>query len=302
MSRTGRSEERLRALGRTLEGRPAPRVANEEGLAALGEQVRAANRRGRHGRPARPRRFRRTKWVVGILGLVIVILVAAVAGYGWYLNHKIDRIAVKDLTTSKAAGAEANTENILLVGSTSRCALAVQNPAYGLCSQGVNGVNSDVIMILHLNPARTKVVSILSIPRDLFVPNARERGRTRSTPPSTRGPTNWSTPFKEDFGIPIQHYVELNFDSFANVVNAVGGISMYFPEPVYDAYSGLNIQTTGCVHLNGTQALQVVRARHLQYKPPTLSTNDVADWPMTPRATWHGYDGTTSSCGCWPPW
>ena len=40
-----------------------------------------------------------------------------------------------------------------MIGSTDRCALKVQNPAYGLCSQGVNGVNSDVVMILHLNPA-----------------------------------------------------------------------------------------------------------------------------------------------------
>ena len=35
---------------------------------------------------------------------------------------------------------------------------------------------------------------------------------------------------------------------------------MYFPEPVFDAYSGLNIHTMGCIQLNGTQALQVVRA------------------------------------------
>jgi hypothetical protein len=63
------------------------------------------------------------------------------------------------------------------------------------------------------------------------------------------------------------------------VVNALGGIKMYFPEPVYDSYSGLNIQTTGCIALNGTQALQVVRARHLQYKGPGVSTHDPAYWP-----------------------
>ena len=40
---------------------------------------------------------------------------------------------------------------------------------------------------------------------------------------------------EEDFGIPIHHYVELNFDSFQGVVNALGGIKMYFPEPVFDA-------------------------------------------------------------------
>ena len=55
---------------------------------------------------------------------------------------------------------------------------------------------------------------------------------------------------------------------------------MYFPEPVYDAYSGLNIQTTGCLRLNGTQALQVVRARHVQYKGPGVTTDDPSDWPQ----------------------
>ena len=63
-------------------------------------------------------------------------------------------------------------------------------------------------------------------------------------------------------------------------MQALGGIKMYFPEPVYDAYSGLNIQTTGCLALNGTQALQVVRARHVQYKGPGVTTTNPAYWPQ----------------------
>ena len=89
---------------------------------------------------------------------------------------------------------------------------------------------------------------------------------------------------QEDFGIPIQHYVELNFDSFQGVVNALGGIKMYFPEPVFDAYSGLNVPTAGCHSLNGFQALEVVRARHLQYKGPGVKTNNHADWPQDPES------------------
>ena len=159
-----------------------------------------------------------------------------------------------------------------MIGSTDRCALKVQNPAYGLCSQGVNGVNSDVVMILHLNPVNHSV-SILSIPRDLFVPNARSDGANKIDAALYQGPDQLIAAIEEDFGIPIQHFVELNFDSFINVVQALGGIKMYFPEPVYDAYSGLNIQTTGCLQLNGTQALQVVRARHVQYKGPGVTTD-----------------------------
>ena len=255
-------------------------MANEDGLRSLGLEVeRAARTRPRRDRAPRGRRHRRLKWMLGIVGAVVVLLVAAVAGDAWYLNHRIHRVAVGGLADQPKKGADVGTMNILMVGSTSRCALKVQNPAYGLCSQGVTGVNSDVIMILHLNPA-THAVSILSIPRDLFVPNARVTGANKIDAALAEGPTQLVRAVEQDFGIPIQHYVELNFDSFAGVVDALGGISMYFPEPVYDAYSGLNIRTTGCIHLNGTQALQVVRARHLQYKGPTVTTNYAPDWPM----------------------
>ena len=205
--------------------------------------------------------------MAGTLALVLVLVGGAAAGYGWYLNHEIHRIDLRNLTSAPVKGDDAGTENILMIGSTDRCALKVQNPAYGLCSQGVNGVNSDVVMILHLNPANHSL-SILSIPRDLFVPNARSDGANKIDAALYQGPDQLIAAIEEDFGIPIQHFVELNFDSFINVVQALGGIKMYFPEPVYDAYSGLNIQTTGCLSLNGTQALQVVRARHSSTRAP----------------------------------
>jgi LCP family protein required for cell wall assembly len=231
----------------------------------------------RHERKARRRKHRLRRILVSVTA-VIVLLAAVTVGYGWYLSNQIHRIQVKGLSASLVNGADANTENILMVGSTTRCGLAQQNPAYGLCSQGVTGVNSDVVMILHLNPAN-RTVSILSIPRDLFVPNARTTGGNKIDAALYQGPTQLVAAIQEDFGIPIQHYVELNFDTFANVVNALGGINMYFPEAVYDAYSGLNVQAPGCIHLTGVQALQVVRARHLQYKGAGVTSTDPTQWP-----------------------
>jgi LCP family protein required for cell wall assembly len=222
-------------------------------------------------------------WALTALATVMVLVVGAVAGYAWYLNGQIRRVPVKHLTAAPKLGAAKGTENILMVGSTSRCALKVQNPAYGLCSEGVTGVNSDVVMILHLNLA-THTVSVLSIPRDLFVPNARLEGASKIDAALYEGPSQLVDAVEEDFAIPIQHYVELNFDTFAGVVDALGGIKMYFPVPVYDSYSGLNVTTPGCLSLNGVQALQVVRARHLQYKPPTVTTSDFAAWPYDPQS------------------
>jgi LCP family protein required for cell wall assembly len=205
--------------------------------------------------------------------------VGGAAGYTWYLNNKVKRIEVKGLTVAPTKGRDMGTENILLVGSTSRCALSVQATVYGLCSQGVDGVNSDVVMILHLNPS-VPSVSILSIPRDLFVPNARAEGAYKIDAALFEGAGQLVNAVEEDFGIPIQHFVELNFDSFGNVVSALGGISMYFPEPVYDAYSNLKVTTPGCHFMDGFQALEVVRARHLQYQPPGNTDPNPRDWPQ----------------------
>ncbi|HEY5384934.1 MAG TPA: LCP family protein [Acidimicrobiales bacterium] len=302
-------EKGLHQLGRQIEeGAPpssaapedAPEISAEnpveQGLHELGRQIdeayRAGGRRrgkradadsGRQGPAHAARKSRSRKrtaaWIGGTVMLVLVLVAGAAAGYGWYLNHEIHHIDLRNLTSAPVKGDDAGTENILMIGSTDRCALKVQNPAYGLCSQGVNGVNSDVVMILHLNPANHSV-SILSIPRDLFVPNARSDGANKIDAALYQGPDQLIAAIEEDFGIPIQHFVELNFDSFINVVQALGGIKMYFPEPVYDAYSGLNIQTTGCLPLNGTQALQVVRARHVQYKGPGVTSTDPAYWPQ----------------------
>src|SRR5581483_4066800 len=163
------------------------------------------------------------KWILGTTAVVLFVLVGATAGYAWYLDHQIHRIDVRGLTDVPTSGADAGTENILMVGSTDRCALKVQNAAYGLCSQGVNGVNSDVVMILHLDPSRHSV-SILSIPRDLFVPNARTTGANKIDAALYQGPSQLVTAVNQNLGIPIQHYVVLNFDTFANMVNDLGGV------------------------------------------------------------------------------
>ena len=157
--------------------------------------------------------------------------------------------------------------------------MTTQNAAYGLCSEGVNGVNSDVMMILHADPVHHRL-ALLSIPRDLFVPNARSEGANKIDAGLFEGISQVVAAVEDDLGIPIQHAVSLNFDQFANIVDALGGINMSFPESVFDAESGLNVQAATCVHLNGTQALEVVRSRHLQYDAPGTTATYAEDWPQ----------------------
>jgi LCP family protein required for cell wall assembly len=238
----------------------------------MGEAVERRN--GNDKKKGRRVRTRRQVWIrrsVITVGLVIVLIIGGVVGDYYYLGSLVKRVNVKTLQSS------GSSENILLIGSTSRCALKVQNAAYGYCSTANSGVNSDITMILHLVP-ETHTVSLLSIPRDTFVPNAREIGANKIDAALYEGPSQLVTAIEEDFAIPINNYVELNFDTFADVVNALGGLKMEFPIPIYDAYSGLNIEHPGCYQLDGYHALQVVRARHLQIQPNS-SNHDPHTWP-----------------------
>ena len=105
-----------------------------------------------------------------------------------------------------------------------------------------SGTLADIMMVLHLDPA-TDSASLLSIPRDLFapMPTGSPVGRYQKLDAAlndgSAGPNNLVEAIQEDLGIPINHFVELNFNGFINSVNALGGIYVYFPEPVYDADS-----------------------------------------------------------------
>jgi polyisoprenyl-teichoic acid--peptidoglycan teichoic acid transferase len=278
--------------GRDRRGRaPSPlqqasSLPNEEGLRSLGTEMTRSTggRADRRRLAARNRRRRRLRRTLLISAVVVLVIVGGAFGYLYYLTHDLHRQTVRGLSGALTTGKEAGTENILMAGSTSRCALAVQNPAYGLCqgsanSQPVDGVNSDVIMILHVDPARRRL-ALISIPRDLFIPNARSTGANKVDAGLFQGMSQLVAAIEEDFGIPIQHAVSLNFDQFANVVDALGGINMSFPMSVFDQESGLNVKAAACVHLDGTQALQVVRSRHLQYDARGNNPDDPFSWPQ----------------------
>jgi LCP family protein required for cell wall assembly len=216
-------------------------------------------------------RKRRLSWRGKLLVafLVVVVLVGAVVGsevgFLAYSSHEIKTVVVPPLVPPATKGPDVGVQTFLLMGSTSRCALTKQNPVFGTCAGGITGVNSDVIILLRADQ-RTHSISVLSIPRDLVLYNVRPGDQFYKVDAALYdGPSQVVDVIEQDFGIPVNHFVELNFDTFQNVVNALGGIYMYFPYAETDSYSSLDIKTPGCHHLGGFEALAVVRARHLSY-------------------------------------
>ena len=79
-----------------------------------------------------------------------------------------------------------------------------------------------------------------------------------------QGPKRLIQTIEQDFQVPIDHYLQVDFAGFKGIVRAVGGLPVYFPTPVRDKNSGLSVPVAGCTTLDDSQALGFVRSRHYE--------------------------------------
>lgn len=204
-----------------------------------------------------------------VLVLIIVSSVAALA-YVQVRLGEVERVEAAGRTASRGG------LTILLVGSDSRAGLAPGQESFGTAEQ-VSGQRSDAIMLLRIRPARGGA-AVLSIPRDLWVPIAGTGQSGRINGAYGGGPDRLVQTITPALGIPIDHYIEVNFDGFRAVVEAIGGLNMYFPAPARDALAELDVPTAGCVSLTGAQGLAYVRSRQYQsYEDGRWRTDPTGD-------------------------
>ncbi|HEY6533083.1 MAG TPA: LCP family protein [Acidimicrobiales bacterium] len=230
--------------------------------------------RRRHARPAR--RGRRVLTGMGVLAVLAVVAVVAALGYGWYRYNQIGR---KDLALADSAGA---VQNFLVVGSDTRAVIDADDPNDSAFGHEAAGQRSDTIMIARVDP-KAKTIDLMSFPRDLWVPimpsGDPERINTayNTSDPEVDGAQRLIDTIDADFGIDIHHYVEIDFASFKGVVDAVGGVPMFFETGVRDRKTGLYQYELGCQTLDGEQALAFARSRNLEY-------NTSKGWEFDPSA------------------
>jgi len=155
--------------------------------------------------------------------------------------------------------------NYLVVGSDSRAFVEndAQKKAFGTAAEQ-GGQRADVMMVLHIDPAK-KTNLLVSFPRDLLVPDPKAPGtKVQINGVLNNGPQAVIDLMKADFDISINHYVQVDFQAFIGVVDAIGKVGVYFPYPSRDTFTGLDIGFAGCNQLDGNGALAYVRSRHLQ--------------------------------------
>ncbi len=195
--------------------------------------------------------------------LVAVCLIGAASAYG-YVEWRLNQIHRESLSHLAGAAGSGKPFTLLIVGSDSRSALgnSADNKQFGGAA-ATPGQRSDTIIVARVAPAAHQI-EMMSIPRDLWV-DIPGMGMNRINSAFDSGPDLLIQTIEQDLGIPVNHFVEVNFDSFRAITDAVGGVSFYFPTPARDPYSLLNVARPGCVLLTGDQALGFVRSRHYQY-------------------------------------
>lgn len=211
------------------------------------------------------------------LVVFVLLLVLLTGGAAAYIHYQWSKVASSPCTVC-VAPANGAPYNVLLIGSDSRAGeSAAQAQQFGTV-QATTGQRSDTLKILHVDPEAGTVTS-LSIPRDTFVtlsgmpPTSDLSSANKINAAFGGGPNATVTTIERTFGIPISHYIVVNFFGVQDAVDALGGISMHFPYPVRDHdyatganNSGLSIPTAGCQVLNGSQALSLSRSRYFQYE------------------------------------
>ncbi|NKQ53782.1 LCP family protein [Amycolatopsis sp. K13G38] len=248
-----------------LPGRPAPQ--GTRAMPAQPPQGPPPRRLGDGEYPQPPRPRRKRKFGIGkiLLSLVLAFVVFLVAVW-IYLDSSINRVqALADYSGRPAA---ASGTNWLVIGSDSRDGLTPQQEqqlSTGDSAAAGTGSRTDTIMIAHLTDNSTKP-TLLSLPRDseVSIPG-HGKGKINSAF-TLGGPTLLVKTVEQATGLRIDHYAEIGFGGFANIVDAIGGVDMCIPKAMHDDYTNISIPA-GCQTLDGPHALGFVRMRHSDATP-----------------------------------
>lgn len=184
---------------------------------------------------------------------MVVVLAVAYLGWLWSSYRSIDRVDLADVL-DEPTGPDTN---YLLVGSDSRENLDPEAP--DAAEPSVTGERADTIILLRVGPDGALM---MSIPRDLWVTDPADGTEGRINGTFNDGPGNLVAAVKQNFSVPVHHYAQVDFASFSGLIDSVGGITIDFPHPAFDTGSGLVVDSSGPVTLDGPQALAYVRARN----------------------------------------
>ena len=242
-------------------------------------------------RQPRPRRT----WVQRICIFFLVVaffgssLSAALLAYAKDTVSSIPRTAFGNILTQETTGPvqsenlesvetsdpienlERETINFFIIGTDSVASLPEGHRLRQ--TRSAAQLLTDTLIVLRLDTgessdggAETTDVSVVSIPRDLWVPISGYGGEHQKINSllAFTGPQTLVQTVRDYFAIPIHHVIQVDFNGFLELFEIIGGLDVYIEFPIKDKKAQLSIEQTGCVSLTPEQGLGIVRSRTMQ--------------------------------------
>ena len=178
----------------------------------------------------------------------------------------IDPATGQPSVTEPVIPVDLTAKNFLITGTDNGACIDPDSP-YAAAFGNRNGLGerADTLMILRLDP-KTNAAAVLSFPRDLWVRINGKKTQGRINSAFNRDdPNPLIVTIFDNFGILIDHYVNIDFCAFKEIVDAVGGVRVPFATPVKDKNTNLLIEQAGCHTFDGEEGLAYVRSRHFRY-------------------------------------
>ena len=247
--------------------KPEGRVPTKEKSKKQEKNSSSKRKKGKKKNEIKGKKMKKKKsGLKSFLTFLIVLVIIAMGGIYFLVGsvyNKMDYERAEDLVTEPMK--EDGVTNILLIGNDSR-------------SQGEDG-RSDAMILLSISN-KTKKIHMTSLLRDMYVEIPGKDGNRLNAAYAYGGPTLLLETIEQNLGITVNRYVLVNFQAFANLVDAVGGVDLelsneevkwvnaYLNE--YNLLEGRDITTdyldeslSGMIHLNGPQALAYCRNRYI---------------------------------------
>ena len=214
---------------------------------------------------ARRRRERQQNWLVAV-AIVALLGAAGFMGVARALDDSLADVRREVSLTSVLADPNDQFVNFLLVGSDSRAGADPSDPDFAnVGGEGdVQGRRSDTLIVVNVEKS-TGIISLMSVPRDLWVTIGDSENTERINVAYREGAAVVVRTINRALGIPIHHYLEIDFQGFKQLVDAVGGVTVCVEYPTRDRNTGLYIRP-GCKNLDGVDSLAYARSRFFEEK------------------------------------
>lgn len=217
--------------------------------------------RPRYRRRRLEAKYRRRRVAVGGAALAVVMTATVGIVAAGKLQSNLSSAPIREEGTGIAFGDEHGT-NLLILGSDTR---DLDGDSYG----DADGARSDAMVLAHLS-ANERRIDAVQIPRDTMMelPACPDTGAGASeahygvvNAALNFGPSCSVAAIEALSGVHIDHFIEMNFEGFQAMVDAMDGLPVCLPEPLEDPRANLDLPAGEQV-VSGEDALALARTRH----------------------------------------